>query len=197
MVNILPVFAADTHKILDKMFKLDIKKICFDFSPERVIAELKEFTEKVINAKDTKEERYIINFYETQKLFLIDISGTLKKENLMPLKLMFKNYLGDKVKELRGVLYIFNSTDDKSINFQNTWALFRFWEEIGIDYSKVYYLAINDRIKYEMHKYIEPIGVGHMTDLIDVVKKTFPEYSAVTDEQKLFDIASSLLQQHS
>ncbi|HBD94457.1 MAG: hypothetical protein A2015_06505 [Spirochaetes bacterium GWF1_31_7] len=191
-IKILPVLGKATFIVMDTLYALNLTKICFEFKPEQVLTELKDFIERFKVLENHKEQRYIINFYENQGVFFIDISGTLKKENLKALRLMFKTYLGDRVKKLRGVVYIFNNTDEQSSSFQTTWTLFRFWEDIGLSFKKIYYLSLSEKITNTIHKYVEPLGTTHLPNLLEVVKTLFPEHSKLNEEE-LFDIASSLL----
>lgn len=191
-IKILPVLGKASYSLMETMYGLELLKICFEFKPEQVLEELKEFIERVKHAETAKEQRYIINFYENRDILFIDITGTLKRQNLNALRLMFKNYLHERYMKLKGVVYIFNNTDEHSSNFQTTWALFRFWQNIGVDYSKVFYLTLSERIAKNIHKYVEPLGVQHAPSMLDIVKAVFPEYSTKA-EGELFDIASSLL----
>lgn len=191
-IKILPVLGKASYIIMDMIYNLGLVKICFEFKPEQILDELNDFVERFKKLETHQEQRYIINFYINNDVFFIDITGTLKKENLKALRLMFKTYLGEKIKKLRGVVYIFNNTDEHSSNFQTTWTLFRFWESIGVGFDKIYYLSMSERITNTIHKYVEPLGAVHLANLLEAVKQLFPEHEN-SGEDELFDLASSLL----
>ena len=83
--------------------------------------ELKEFIERTKEAQTNGAQPYRINFYENNQVFFIDLSGTLKQKNLKSFRLMFKTYLGEKAKKLRGVVFLFNNTHETSSNIITTW----------------------------------------------------------------------------
>lgn len=175
------------------MYKLKIPKICFEFAPEQVLNELKALIEN--DGKNGKENKqYIINFYENKETFIIDISGTLEFEKISALKLMFLNYLGQaRLKKIRGVVYIFNNTDETSMNFLNTWTLFRFWESLGIKFGQVYYLSSSEPVIKNVTNYLESFGVKHSHNLLEIVQELYPELQKA-EEEKVFEFASTLLQ---
>ena len=106
---------------------------------------------------------------------------------------MFTNYLRNRLKNLRVVLYIFSNTDENSINFINIWTLFRIWKDIGLDYKKIAYLTTSDIIEKKINKYCHKFGIKHFTNLLEVIKNKYPEF-AKKDETALFEFSSQLLQ---
>ncbi|HPO49373.1 MAG TPA: hypothetical protein PLO89_03520 [Spirochaetota bacterium] len=193
--KILPIFEKKNYYTLDAMFLAGIERICFEFKPENVLKELVDYYEAYVEKNNNVKvsDNYVINFYENKGIFLIDISGELKKEKLLPLKLMFTNYLLNKLPKLKGILYIFNNTDEKTVNFVNIWALFRFWKSINFDYNKIMYLTASNTINDKLIKYIGHLGVKHSSNLLDVVKNLYPEFSNKSEIQ-IFDFASDILQ---
>jgi hypothetical protein len=193
-IKIMPVIEKMSYSILEDMFFLEVPRICFEFKPEIVLEEFKRFidtySKKEVNGKNSI---YIINFYENIGTFFIDISGEIKKEKLIPLKLMFSNYLSNKLKKLKGIVYLFNNTDEDSLNFLNIWALMRIWKEIGFPYEKIFFLTTSETIKRRMYKYTGHLGINYATSLLDIVKDFYPEI-AKKDEMEIFEFASSLLQ---
>jgi hypothetical protein len=193
-IKILPVVKNINFENLDDFFRLGVERICFETQPAKVIEELNGFVEyNEKTKKDNSKKPYIINFYESLGSFFIDISGELKKEKLMALKLMFQNYLNGKINKLKGVVYIFNNAEDESLVFSNIWALFRIWHEIGFDYKKIFYLTTSEMIIKRLGKYIKHLGVSHYTSLLEIVKILYPE-KANEDEMKIFEFAASLLE---
>lgn len=192
------VFEKKTFTTLDTLYTLGTCLIIFDFEPENILNKINQHIEKSgITTKDDndtpqKKDQYIINFYENKGIFFIDLSGTLSVNNLKALKLMFKQFINPDINKIKAVLYIFNNTDENSFTFQTTWALFRFWDEIGIPFKKINYLTISEKITDSIHEYLEPLGVSHQTNLIEVVKHVYPEF-ANKSEIEIFEYASDLL----
>ena len=187
-----------TEHVLDTMLNNNFEMIFFDFAPEKIDAELKKYYEikKKIEEEKNKKKPYIINFYENKGTFIVDLTGSLDREKISGLKLMFANYLATKIKNLKGVIYVFNNTDDKTMNFCIIWLLFRFWKELGIPYKNIYYLTSSEYINKNILEYTNFIGVKHSLNLIDIVKHLYPEV-AKKNEMELFDFASNLLQSDS
>ena len=205
--KLLPIIEKKNFYVLEIMFLAGVENICFEFKPETILSEIKSLVDsipkKVDVIKDDEpiptpnqsktKDYYIINFYENKGVFIVDLSGELKKEKLTALRLMFNNYLINKLSKLKGIIYIFNNASEKSLNFQNIWSLFRIWKAIGIDYSKIIYLCNPQIINERMGKYVEPLGVKHYPNLLDITKYFFPELSAKS-EIEIFEFASTLLQ---
>ncbi|MCK4798834.1 MAG: hypothetical protein KAT05_15770 [Spirochaetes bacterium] len=193
----MPVIESTKFSTMESMYNLGIKEICFNFKPEIILEELKLLVDdnkkKILEPLPENNNSYIINFYENKGSFIVDISGALKKEKITPLKLMFTNYLRNRLKNLRVVLYIFSNTDENSINFINIWTLFRIWKDIGLDYKKIAYLTTSDIIEKKINKYCHKFGIKHFTNLLEVIKNKYPEF-AKKDETALFEFSSQLLQ---
>ena len=193
-IRILPVVKNKNYEYLEGFYKIGIERICFENHPDKVLEEMRGFINYYEKSEKTVAKKpYIINFYESLNSFFIDISGELKKEKLQALKLMFENYLSNKMHNLRGVIYIFNNTDEESLVFQNIWGLFRIWHEINIDYDKVFFLTTSETIIRRIRKYIMHLGVKHFSSLLDIVKLLYPEKSKL-DEMEIFEFAASLLE---
>lgn len=193
----MPVIENAKFLILESMYNLGVNRICFDFKPDVILNELTLLVEEN-NKKDSKSEsknnkNYIINFYENKEAFIIDISGALKKEKIAPLKLMFINYLKNKLDKLRVIVYIFFNADEESMTFTNIWTLFKIWNEIGLNYEKVAYLTTSEIIEKKINKYFERFGVKHFKNLLEVIKEKYPEINN-KDEAKLFEFSSQILQ---
>ncbi|MCG8570328.1 MAG: hypothetical protein MJB14_09325 [Spirochaetes bacterium] len=193
---ILPVIEKMNFFVIDSLFQLNLEKICFqfdEFDEALVFEELQEFIKSDHQKKINGKKQYLINFYENKDIFFIDLAGPLKLENLKALKLKFTEYLEGKIKKLKGIVYIFENTDENTLSFNNIWALFRFWKDLGVDFHKVYYLSNSEKMSHQIKKYVEYFGVNHASDLLSIVKALFPETKKM-DEMKVFEIASSLLQ---
>jgi len=174
---------------------LDIQKISFEFKPEALLADFKNFiTANTPDPDKTKQQKvYIINFYEKLGTFFIDISGEIKKEKISSLKMMFVNYLSTKLNKLKGVVYLFNNTDENSLTFQTVWGLMRIWKDVGIPYEKISYLTASEVIKRRMDKYTKDLGVKYQTSLLEIVKILYPEI-AKKPEMEIFEFAAALLE---
>ncbi len=192
---VIPVLQEKNELILDSMFQSGVEKILFDFNPDIIYSELQEVYNKrdIFLDKKSNKKLYIINFYENKDSFIIDITGSLEKEKIGALKLMFMNYLNNKINKLKSIIYVFNNADEMSVTFQHIWMLFRFWKNLGISYHKIYYLTSSDMIKDAVKKYASFLGVKNCSNLIEIVKKVYPE-EAKKGEMELFDFASALLQ---
>jgi len=161
-VPIMAVCEKDRFIIIDLLYNLNVIEIIFEFVPEKILNAINSFGEKLIDQKNLpkqkKQGNYIIDFYENKDLMVIDISGVITKERVSGLKLMFMNYLKDKIKRLRGIVYVFSDIDDSVLDFKNVWSLLRIWNELGISYSKVTYLT-NSKILIELiEKYFLRFG---------------------------------------
>jgi hypothetical protein len=193
-IVILPVIKSNSFEVLDGFFTVGTERICFESQPEKILTELKNFIEtNEKNEKNAAKKPYTINFYENLGSFFIDISGDLKKEKLVALKLMFQNYLSGKIQKLKGIVYIFNNANENTLSFSNLWALYRIWSEIGVDYKKIYYLTASDVIIKNHDNYIAPLGVSHYSSLLEIVKIIYPEM-AKKEEMEIFEFAASLLE---
>ena len=194
--KILPIFEKKDYYTFETLFTLDIDRICFDFNPEIVLKELIDYYNYYVETpKDKKSvSNYIINFYENKGTFIVDLSGELQKEKLLALRLMFSNYLINKLSKLRGIVYIFNDIEETSVNFSTLWALFRFWKATNFDYSKIKYLTNSSVIEKKISKYISHLGVKHSKDLLEIVKTFYPDISKSNNDFQIFEFASELLQ---
>ena len=181
---------------IDTLYNLEINKICFNFNPEIILNELKQLVSENESNKDNKkvsDKNYIIQFHENNDAFIIDISGPLKEEKLKPLKLMFINYLKNKIDRIKVVIYIFSGTDENTMTFSNVWTLLRIWEEIGIKYDKIAYLTSSEIIKNQIDRYFSLFGLRHYENLIELTKAYFPEISK-KNEAEIFEFSSKLLE---
>ncbi|OQB67960.1 MAG: hypothetical protein BWX91_01410 [Spirochaetes bacterium ADurb.Bin133] len=192
---IMPVLQEKNEMILDSMFQSGVEKILFDFNPDSIYREIQKIYSKRDAFLDKKSNKklYMINFYENKDSFIIDITGSLEKEKIGGLKLMFMNYLNNKINKLKSIIYVFNNADETSVTFQPIWMLFRLWKNLGISYNKIYYLMSSDMIKESIRNYASFLGVKNSPNLIEIVKKVYPE-EAKKGEMELFDFASALLQ---
>ena len=194
-IPIMIVIEHSKFNVLDNLYNIGANYIFFDFKPEAVLEEIK----KVIKIEEEKREAaatkddYIINFYENKHTFIIDISGVLIKEKIKPLKLMFVNYLKEKLNVLKVIVYLFSNTDEKSVTFDNIWTLLRIWNELNIDYKKLVFLTTSENIKNEISKYFSTFGMRHFENLLEVVKVYYPEL-AKKDENAVFEFSSKLLE---
>jgi len=180
--------------IFDILFQNNISNILFDFNPENLFKEINTFYENIKKLEQKKQiSQYIINFYENKDIFFIDITGTLEKEKISQLKLMFMHYLSSKLNKLKGIVYIFNNTDENSMIFPHIWLLFRFWKTLKIPYDKIYYLTSSDIITHNIQNYIGHFGIKKCSNLLEVVRYLFPNL-ADKNEMELFEFSSTLLQ---
>lgn len=192
---VIPVLQEKNELIFDAMFQSGVEKILFDFNPDSIYSEIQAIYNKreIFLDKKSNKKLYIINFYENKDSFIIDITGSLEKEKIGALKLMFMNYLNNKINKLKSIIYVFNNADETSVTFQHIWMLFRFWKNLGISYNKIYYLTSSDMIKGAIKNYASFLGVKNCSNLIEIVKRVYPE-EAKKGEMELFDFASALLQ---
>ncbi|MBN2544416.1 MAG: hypothetical protein JXB50_01380 [Spirochaetes bacterium] len=195
-VPVMAVCEKDRFVIIDLLYNLNVIEIIFEFVPEKILNAINIFNEKlndrtnIPNKKNPKN--YIIDFYENKDILVIDISGFILREKLGGLKLMFMNYLKDKIKRLRGIVYIFSDINESLLNFQNVWSLLRIWNELGISYSKVTYLT-NSKILIELiEKYFLRFGLQLYPNLLEIVRFFYPEL-AEKNEMELFDFSSQIL----
>jgi len=181
--------------IIDSLYNTGVNYLFFDFKPEIVVEEVKKIIQKEEEKKevDMKKNDYIINFFENKKAFIIDISGVLIKEKIKPLKLMFVNYLKEKINDLKVIIYLFSNTDETSASFENIWTLLKIWNELKINYNKIAFLTTSEIIKSEVNKYFSSFGMKHYENLLEIVKIYFPEISK-KDENEIFEFASKLLE---
>ncbi len=195
-VPIMAVCEKDRFIIIDLLYNLNVIEIIFEFVPEKILNAINSFGEKLIDQKNLPKQKqqgnYIIDFYENKDLMVIDISGVITKERVSGLKLMFMNYLKDKIKRLRGIVYVFSDIDDSVLDFKNVWSLLRIWNELGISYSKVTYLT-NSKILIELiEKYFLRFGSQLYPNLLEIVRFFYPELSE-KNEMELFDFSSQIL----
>lgn len=195
-IPIIAVCEKDRFVIIDLLYNLNVIEIIFEFVPEKILNAINSFneklTEKTIVSNKKNPKNYIIDFYENKDILIIDISGFILQEKVSGLKLMFMNYLKDKVKRLRGVVYIFSDIDESMLNFKNVWSLLRIWNELGINYAKVTYLT-NSKILIELiEKYFLRFGLQIYPNLLEIVRFFYPELSE-KNEMELFDFSSQIL----
>jgi hypothetical protein len=179
---------------IDNLYNIGINRILFDFKPESVLNEVKKFFDELEgnNKFELTKSNYIINFYENNGVFAVDLSGPIMQKNVISLKLMFEHYLGDKRSKLKGVVYIFSNIDESFINFVNIWALLRVWNDLNFDYSKIFFLSNSQILIEAINRYFGIFGIRHTDSLLEVVKEIYPEM-ANKSEQELFDFSSQLL----
>lgn len=186
----------NSYNLLNFLYNLDITDISFNFNPVQIlndinfILENKKKLEENIQLKNNKH--YMINFYENKEAFIIDINGTLIKEKLKSLKLMFTNLLKEKIGKLRVILYIFTNINEYSITFDNIWILFKIWNDLGINYNKITYLSNSEFLKKKISAYFGNYGLTYSSSLLEVVKKYYTNMIN-KDDYELFKFSSSLL----
>lgn len=196
-VDLVTLVEDKNEYTLDLLFKNEIYSILFDFNPENLLKEITDLYENMKKIKQQKnKQRYLINFYENKNIFFIDITGTIEKEKISQLKLMFMHHLGNKLEKIKGVVYIFNNTDENSMIFQNIWLLFRFWKSLKISYEKIYYLTSSENITNNIQKYLGDFNIKKCSNLLEIVRYLFPELKNKND-MELFEFASTLLQTNS
>jgi hypothetical protein len=192
----------DNHNFsfIDNFYKLDVTEICFDFKPEIILAELKKIHEKTNKNKDiiTDEKElikmhYIVNFFENKNSFIVEFRGSLIKEKIAPLRLMFENELKTKLHNIKGIIYILTEIHESTLNFQNIWTLFRMWNDLRFDYKKITYLTNSEFAIKQINNYFSIYGVKHFENLLETTRYLYPEL-AKKDEDTLFDFAGQLLQ---
>lgn len=177
---------------LETLFSLGVNEILYDNKPEIMLNEIKTFLDNL--DKLTKDKKnYIIDFFENKGTFFIDISGTLEKEKLEALRLMFKHFLYGKKSDLKGIVYIFNNTDERAVHFATIWSLFWFWDHIGIDFNKVSFLTSSKVISENIFKHLKTYGIKQFPNLLEVSRSLYPELKDA-NELDLFEFSSSLLE---
>jgi hypothetical protein len=191
---IMLILDSKKFSTIDSLYNIGINRIFFDFKPESVLSEIKKLYDELEgNSKfEFTKSNYIINFYENNGVFAVDLSGPIMQKNVSPLKLMFEHYLGDKRGKIKGVVYIFSNIDESFINFINIWALLRVWNDLNVDYSMIFFLANSQILIETINRYFGIFGLKHTDNLLEVVKEIFPEMKDKS-EQELFDFSSQLL----
>lgn len=195
---VLPVMPSKDFNVLDNMFKREVDDMAFDLEPEKLLNDIYERldSKKIVGPpvfETGQKSDYTINFFEKKGTFFVDVGGSLDKAKLTGLRIMFKDYLKNKVQSLRGIVYIFNNINELSIQFQTIWSLFRIWKDIGIDFHKVFYLTASDSVAGEINEYTDHLGVHRYSNLFHIVQKLYPELKG-KGENVLFDFASDLIQ---
>lgn len=191
--KIVVISEKDRVDVLEVFYKLGVYEIFFNFNPEAVLNYINEL-EKRLMSKDEKNKtkQYIIDFYFNKSLFIIDLSGAILEDKLTGLKLMFTNYLKEKIKSLRGVVYILSDVDESLVSFRLVWALFNFWQSIGINYKQISYLTQSSLFEQLANRYFLKFGIKKMENLLEASKYYFPEL-ANKSEMELFEFSSQLL----
>jgi len=198
-ILILPVVENDNFAIIDTLYNIGISEIFFDTKPENILEQIKSLVETNDNKSNVdknpvqKNTHYVIDFFEKNGTFIVEISGSLIKKKLIPLKLMFENILKAKFQSIKGIIYIFSDVQESTINFENIWTLLRIWKELGFNYNKISYLTQSELIIKIINKYFSRFGMKHNTDLLEYVKNNYPEISK-KDEMAIFDFSAQLIQ---
>ena len=196
---ILLIMENNSYNLLDSFYNLGISYISFDFNPAQILKDINFILEKIKKTEgkiENKNKHYTINFYENKEAFIIDINGTLNKEKLKSLKLMFTTLLKEKIKKLQVIIYIFSNINEYSITFDNIWTLFKIWKDLGINYNKITYLTTSEFLKKQISAYFEKYGVAFSSNLLEVTKKYFINMIN-KDDYELFKFSSSLLKTNS
>ncbi len=197
-IPILIITDNNSFNSMDFLYNLGISYISFNFNPDQILNDMNFI---LINTKKLKEniqdksKHYTINFYENKDAFIVDINGTLIKEKLKPLKLMFTNLLKEKIDKLHVIIYIFTDINEYSITFDNIWILFKVWKDLGIDYNKITYLTSSEFLKKQISTYFGNFGLTSSTDLLEVTKKYY-SHMINKDDYEIFKFSSSLLKMH-
>ncbi len=199
---ILAVMDKNVFDTIDRLYNLGVNEICFDFKPESIMKDLKSLkacgsgSKDIIRDedKDTASKHYIINFFENNNIFIIDVHGPLIKEKISPLKLMFENLVKSRLNRIKGVIYILTDTHEDSMNIDNIWVLFRMWKEFGYDYKKVTFLTNSENVLKKINKYFSSTGMMHFINLLEVTQYFYPDL-AKKGEDEIFNFASQLLQE--
>jgi hypothetical protein len=191
---LIAVCGTRTQTLFKLLYEQNVVKVLFDFNADVITTELKKYIDEKENPPEkTGFNQYIINFYTNHNTFFIDISGPLEKEKIKALGMMFKHSLGASVRTLKGVVYIFNNTDDTTMNFPIVWSLFSIWESIGIDLKKVAFLTTSDKILKNVNTCFKDAGVQAYANLFEIIKVFYPEFQN-KPELEIFEFASTLLQ---
>ncbi len=192
-IPVLPVMPEPHYRITNLIYQHNVSKICITKDIEVVLGELNDLFDLQEKQKEATDIRYIFTYRLKNDILFLAISGSLKKENMKGIKLMFKQLKSEKkLDNVKGVVYLFEEVDEISVNFQTIWTLFYFWEELGIEYKNVFYMSVMERAALYMRKYLEPLGVRHISSIMDLLKEIYPECKERSDEE-LFETASMLI----
>lgn len=182
----------DKFNIIDKFFNLYVSDVFFDFMPEKILENINEIINKKPEAEDKQNTNYIIDFYDNKQLFIVDISGPILKEKVTGLKLMFYNFLKEKLKTLKGIVYIFSNINESTILFKNIWPLIKIWNDMNINYKNVAFLSNSKKLTSLIEKYFKKYGMNQFPNLLEISKYFFPEL-AKKNEMELFEFSAQIL----